>query len=296
MDEPMSGRDYDDRMVKEAREAFAEHEISERGEGRWMLQTKYKDTGKWDWNLAAEVVSLTGKLYVGGDLYPVIFGYANEDAEGKVRWMGRHSDVSYYVHQKACIGLGAGDVEGVTDEFRPEVAKHELLALIDERAEEFEDDLPREIVEVLDILDMGIGFEQEEEGPDLSTWLESELPKEVWAKLKDRLEATLLGEADPLLEAFKAEFQKEALAELLKDDPIVEAIQSAIQYSLYDGAHELFRHLYDAEPEFMQERGSIGMVCAGRVYYAWGALARLTVLLDQEAKDDEQRGEAAAAV
>ncbi len=98
-----------DRLLAQAREAFAEHVIRKESEGHWLLQKRHADGG-WTWVVAAEVVSLAcGQLYVGGDIEHVIYAYYCDKSgnhEAKVRWMGRCNDVGYYVAQKACIGTG----------------------------------------------------------------------------------------------------------------------------------------------------------------------------------------------
>jgi hypothetical protein len=104
----------DGAMKNDARAAFAKHVIAKESEGRWLLRKPYADGRGFDWTMAAEVISLAGgSLYVGGDIDFVIFSWYSDSAdhEAKVRWMGRCSDIDYYVRQKAIIGTGRELVE-----------------------------------------------------------------------------------------------------------------------------------------------------------------------------------------
>lgn len=100
----------DDRLRAEARECFAQHEIRESSEKRWLLQRRGRD-GRWVQDHAAEVLVLIyGELYVGGDIDHVVFSrYGDSDEpRARVRWIGECGDVAYYVTQKAGIGSGKG--------------------------------------------------------------------------------------------------------------------------------------------------------------------------------------------
>jgi len=194
------------RMVEEA---FAQHQITKRSEGRWLLRRP--DSGSY-W---AEVICLAGaQLFVGGDISPVVFGYADTSGEDRVRWLGGTSDILYYVAQKASIGMGS---DALTKQYDVDVAGADLRAL----AKEYEDHEFRE----------GRGI------PDCP----------VQAALDD-------------------------LALCCPDGP--------------ERLHEQLRE--ELEPLradwLLDDRGYLGMVLAPRVYYAWGALARLTKLLDEEKK------------
>lgn len=103
----------DEQLHEQARRAFKNHVIRKRDDksGRWVLQKPYEDEeGGWRSEYWTEIVSLEGgMIYVGGDIDFVIFAYYSDkrgDHQAKIRWMGEHSDFSYYVHQKACIGTG----------------------------------------------------------------------------------------------------------------------------------------------------------------------------------------------
>lgn len=79
--------------------------------------------------MATEVVCLEGgRLYVGGDTFPVIFAYCNDPPTQRVRWLGSHNDMRY-VAEKAQIGFGDGSL---VREFRPDAAESDLDALVEE--------------------------------------------------------------------------------------------------------------------------------------------------------------------
>lgn len=94
----------------QARKAFENHVIRSREPGRWVVQAPYLDEkGGWNSNFWIEVVVLMGgKLLVHGDIDHVMFAHYGQfdDPERVLRWMGGTTDLGYYVHQKACIGMG----------------------------------------------------------------------------------------------------------------------------------------------------------------------------------------------
>lgn len=97
---------------------FANHRIRERSPGRWLVQRRYPDDKEWDTVFGFEVIVLWGgKLLVHGDIDPAIFAYYGkyEDPEQVLRWMGGTSDLSYYVAQKARIGMGSGKADALLE-------------------------------------------------------------------------------------------------------------------------------------------------------------------------------------
>lgn len=101
---------YVKEMVKNARASYAEHQILERGPGYWVCGRPGSNQFKFE---ARSL--LFGALYVGGDIDHMIFAQYTDspDPERKLRWIGEHADVSYYVAQKAMIGMGDGDGRSV---------------------------------------------------------------------------------------------------------------------------------------------------------------------------------------
>lgn len=290
-DEGLSGREYDRDMMEQAQQAFLKHEIRERGEGRWMLQVRHEDGG-WDWTMAAEVVALAGRIYVGGDIYPVVFGWDSGSPRSKVAWLGGTKDVSYYVHQKAVIGMGAGTVVGITDRFDEDVARWDLNQLIKYRLEDRE--LPGEVDDAIYLLNAVEHWDEDDEAEfPLLPYLEQELGKRWWPLLKAKLgDATTPTEVWPVCKEFQAEMEKAARDHLEKTDPVCEVLRDAIEWGLQDGYGAACRYIYDrmgkVDPDFMSERYDFGLVCDPRVYYAWGALARLHELL--LAEEEKERG------
>lgn len=136
-------------LKRDAERAFADHAIRRRSEGRWLIQKRYDD-GAWNCTFATEVISLArGELYVGGDIDFVIFGIYGDtaDHEDKLRWMGRHSDFGYYVHQKACIGTG----RTLIDVYDSDAAEAQLREWLAERTEQLGEDHDEEDDGPLDV-------------------------------------------------------------------------------------------------------------------------------------------------
>ena len=122
-----------DRLVHQSRAAFECHEIRNRSDGHWLLQRRREDDG-WTWSMAGEVISLAGgELYVGGDIDFVIFAHYSDsrEHERKVRWMGEHTDLGYYVRQKAAIGSG----RQLVDVYDEGVAREEVQGWLDDERE-----------------------------------------------------------------------------------------------------------------------------------------------------------------
>lgn len=125
-------------VIRDSIGAFKDHGIVKRSEGRWLLMKRRAD-GSLDGIMATEVVCLEGgKLYVGGDPFPVIFAYCTDPPVERVRWLGSHNDMRY-VAEKASIGFGSGELVHTYD---PDIAIHDLNELakeFDERDESFPD-------------------------------------------------------------------------------------------------------------------------------------------------------------
>src|SRR5690606_1417694 len=116
-------------MLKQTREmatkAFERHVITERSEGRWLIQRIHKD-GRPESTYAADIVEVRRGLYVGGDIAPVVFA-------ANLATVGQSNDIAYYMAQKATIGMGS---DKLTVRWDREVAAHELRQYIRECADE----------------------------------------------------------------------------------------------------------------------------------------------------------------
>lgn len=141
---------YVDRMVKNAKSQFMEHQIRREEQGRWLLQKRHKDGG-WEWTMAAEIVALWDdkSLFVGGDIQNLVFSYGPTDVDERLRWIGRSGDIMHYVQEKASIGTGGA----VAEAWVPEVARFMIDREIDERRNELLDDQVVDDPEVIERID-----------------------------------------------------------------------------------------------------------------------------------------------
>jgi hypothetical protein len=139
----------DERLKKLAIDAFENHVIRDRSERGYFLAQRHKDGG-WDQNMCAEVMlGFCRFLYVGGDIDGVVFGYGPHDLRQRIAWIGGHRDVSYYVRQKACIGMG-GKGSAVSEVWDRGLAAYAVRDRIADLGEEDEcDDLIESVNDVL---------------------------------------------------------------------------------------------------------------------------------------------------
>jgi hypothetical protein len=125
-------RDFVKAKCERAIEAFKNHELVDTRDDRWRIAKRDKDG--WFTNVYyAEIISLWGgRLYVGGDIDACVFAYYSDHSDhlSKLRWMGRCTDVSYYVRQKAQMGLT--DNGKLVDEYNARVAKQDLYTYLAE--------------------------------------------------------------------------------------------------------------------------------------------------------------------
>lgn len=317
---------YHERMVQTVSETFANHQITKRSEGRWLIQRPHKDQWddperRWDWTMAAEIICLrTNALYVGGDIFPVLFGYGPQDHMARIRWMGRCDDITYYVQQKVSIGM-----HGLLDHhFDTEEAESDLRDLIQQRIEqitetdwkaEWDDELYTFFDNDVTCYDWPMSederdIDDEVEGPyHLREFIADHMKGDyglddmtAWDALK-----RFLAEHDGLDDMELIEKTKPWLAERqqvhreskTKDDRIVEAIEETIReipdsdsrslyISLRDNIHAAAKDRDDHY--FGEESYNLGNVVAPRVYYAHAALRKLCELLDAE-EEKEKRHE-----
>lgn len=141
-----SALEYDRGTIRAAIRAFRNHELIEGDEfsRRWRIATKYEN-GSIQGQYATEVVSLWGgRLYAGGDISDCVFAYYSDTKEGnlnhhahKLCWIGRGQDVSYYIAQKATIGLTDGGK--ITETWDEDVARFELREALNDKDHEWSD-------------------------------------------------------------------------------------------------------------------------------------------------------------
>jgi len=136
----MSKRDFVKEWCERAIDAFKNHELIDNREDRWRIARRYPD-GKIDCVHAAEIVSLWGgRIYVGGDIDDCVFAYYSDktnDHIAKLRWMGCHTDVAYYVRQKASLGLTDGGK--LVDAYDSQVADDDLAYHLEQELERIEE-------------------------------------------------------------------------------------------------------------------------------------------------------------
>jgi hypothetical protein len=139
----------DERLKREATDVFSEHEIRHRTEQSVVIMKRHPKGG-WDSAYCAEI--LAGHfnfLTVVGDCQTVVFGGNSGPLRHRIAWIGGHTDVDYYVRQKASIGLGF-DV----DEFVPE--------LVDDLKQALTEDVdPTRAAELREAIDHAMSCEEE---------------------------------------------------------------------------------------------------------------------------------------
>jgi hypothetical protein len=124
-DKKRSRTEYEDALIAECRETFANHTIASRGDGRWVLREPGTS------NMQCEIVALAwGTLLVHGDFDHCIWtGYSGKGGpEAIVRWIGRQSGLGY-ICQKAVKGL---EDHRLVEEINGEVLAHNLQEYLDE--------------------------------------------------------------------------------------------------------------------------------------------------------------------
>src|SRR5512136_166140 len=122
----MSKRDFVKERCDRAIEAFKNHELVDCREDQWRIAKRYPD-GQLTSTHFAEIVSLWGgRLYVGGDIDDCVLAYFSDTQShrDKLRWMGKCTDIGYYVRQKAQMGLT--DNGKLVDEYDAQVAQSDL--------------------------------------------------------------------------------------------------------------------------------------------------------------------------
>lgn len=123
-----------DRLLQDCQKAFEKHVITKTSDRRWLIQRLHED-GVPDWTFAAEIICTEGGgIYVGGDIFPMIFAYGPKDPLERLYWIGTCRDIDYYVAQKARIGLGAE----LCEEWDSDIAHAELKERMRDDSREYE--------------------------------------------------------------------------------------------------------------------------------------------------------------
>lgn len=293
--------DHAIRMDALATRAFDRHLIKERSDSHWLLMRprasdpanrRFEKEGyspwdnpktRWTGTFWVEIRCLHGgKLYVGGDIEPVIFSSCTADGEARVRWMGeRKSGCCHYLQEKACAGTGREviyrydreEAERQVNEFIAEcMAEREfepdsLGALVENAIEEYSGEWENDISLRQHLL--------------CATALDCNTPADIAGyrlKIREVPDEGLLDFLRDSLQVIRTTPTGQ-LAEIKEiiDDGFSEDRRTFFDslYSLSNDEHGLCDWLSEAE---------LGMVPAPRLYYAWAALRRLCDLLDKEKK------------
>lgn len=131
-------REVDKQTIEQAIDAFKDHQLvlDDRENGRWRIARR-DENGRLYNEYLTEIISLWGgRLFVGGDIDDCVFAYCSSNKDMgipefhmfKVAWMGHCNDVSYYVRQKASIGLS--DNGKLTGAWNREVALDQLWGML----------------------------------------------------------------------------------------------------------------------------------------------------------------------
>jgi hypothetical protein len=144
-------------LVELSTQAFERHVIRKSDEdgGRWLLQRRYKDDTGWDSVYFTEVIVLHGgKIYVGGDITPVVFAYGPaKNPRDTVRWMGECKDLGHYVAQKAAIGMTDYLITEYSHEAAMETLRDWEKELQEQQKEDPSQDTEEEIENLKDIFE-----------------------------------------------------------------------------------------------------------------------------------------------
>ncbi len=284
----------DKKLKAQAIEAFQEHVLHKEDDRRWMIARHYED-GSFCNNFWAEIVVLAdNSLLVHGDIDSCIFSRCSyNDPRRVLEWVGKHSSISYYLRQKANIGLNTSGQFSPLDAFDTKVARWEIEGKIKKYPSET--DHYGNWLEEID--------ESEDESLCVIPWLEILLT-----------EGTLLGSSllptneNTTIDQFLQEkynltakklqtYYNDKLKKLRATDALYaiwcESAEKVGNYSEdYWGYVQfidcLYEELVDAgEQDVGEAIGSLGLVPDSRLYYCWAAARRLVELLEEkDAKED----------
>jgi hypothetical protein len=121
---------FDDEIKAEVQRAFQNHALINSSESEWCIARR-KDDGRVDWCMQARIWApkQCGHVAVLGDIAPMVFAHGPAEPRDRIRWLSTE-DVSYYVHQKAQIGLS--DNNALVNEYDESLARKALQEFLDE--------------------------------------------------------------------------------------------------------------------------------------------------------------------
>jgi hypothetical protein len=247
-------KQYHDQLMKFAREAFENHQISQQlSERHWLIQRPYPDGHPgFDWTYAAEIiVTLSGRIVVTGDIGPMLFGHYSKPRskpEGAIHWMGRQKEVTGYVCEKSHIGLGES-----TKQWEADIARDDLQCYYNECVEEHRENLHNDLT----------------------------------ARLEDERDSD---DETPIDQERLAQMLEKELAEELAEDAYAQAYLECIENAKNPdfSPTEVLRPLFENTVDGWEIAAEIGMVTKPAVYYTWAAIERLSALLLMKDGIDEQ--------
>jgi hypothetical protein len=132
-------------LVAQARRAYENHELIDRGDRWWLMAQRYEDGKLQSAYLTDVYCDHFGGIFVGGDISTMCFSCFGDSGsmEARLAWMGRCTDLDYYVAQKASIGM-TGKGERLVWDWDSELAamdiREHVATLVEEGYELTEDE------------------------------------------------------------------------------------------------------------------------------------------------------------
>lgn len=138
----LGGKKQQEEELKEmALRAFSNHEITHKGLDRWRCRNPEKSEHWFEVAILAN-----GTLIVHGDISTAVFGRFSGAEYKLLDWVAGMHDSLGYAREKISIGMGAP----LGEEYDPEAARHDLKALAQVCAEEYEEDGEYELERLLE--------------------------------------------------------------------------------------------------------------------------------------------------
>lgn len=260
---------------------FAEHVITKRDTGRWLL--KHPKRGAY-W---CEIVAMAhGGLCVWGDLDLVMFAYCtHSDPVEVVHWMGRHGDSMDYVAEKAATGSSRPRHEFDSDTACEDL-KERLREYVTYKGKYHNKGLFAELLADPETTYDEDGNPKDPEETDAQFLVRCFESCKIALEDVDRLTRVCThSSSDNAYFRIRDEIDY-LIGSLFKADkhPDIQCFYDAIAAADYgDSQDKILDPLFDHADvaEFIADT-RIGMQIPMRVYYAQAAVARLSHLLTQE--------------